>query len=188
MTVSAKMKSTSVKAGSVSKTGSRHKKGGADKSLLVSSFGFRDLDDFVAEVHTATPIKMVKIERSGIPGKVLTDLSVRMGVSFKRTWEVLGIPPATGSRKKAASDTTVNGQAGIAAIGVVKLIGIAQEMLDNSTSDQAKEFDVVKWFGEWIERPQAALGGGKPAEYLDTPAGIEMVGNLLGSIQSGAYL
>lgn len=51
----------------------------------------------------------------------------------------------------------------------------------------ADGFDAVKWLGQWLERPQPALGGRRPADLMDTPTGMEMVAGLLGSIRSGAY-
>ena len=82
----------------------------------------------------------------------------------------------------------MDGRAGLAAIGMIKLLGMAQDIVDDSTADEARSFDTVKWLGQWIERPQAALGGRKPADYLDTPTGLEIVAQLLGAIRSGAYL
>ena len=61
-------------------------------------------------------------------------------------------------------------------------------IVQDSTAAEAKNFDTVKWLGQWIERPQPALGGSKPADYLDTPTGVEIVSKLLGAMRSGAYL
>ena len=69
-----------------------------------------------------------------------------------------------------------------------KLLGIAQDIVEDSTAADANGFDTVKWLGQWIERPQPALGGRKPADYLDTPTGVEIVTQLLGAMRSGAYL
>jgi uncharacterized protein (DUF2384 family) len=70
---------------------------------------------------------------------------------------------------------------------MVKLLGIAQSIVANSTASEARDFDAAKWLGLWIERPQPALGGRKPADILDTPTGVEVVARLLGSVESGAY-
>lgn len=145
------------------------------------------VDAYLKEMHEATPLEMVEIERIGVPGAFITDLSKRMDIPSKRIFEVLRIPPATAARKSAPGEN-VDGRAGLAAIGMIKLIRVAQEILDDSTSDAAKDFDVVRWLGQWIEQPQPALGGRKPAEYLDTPTGIELVCRVIGAMQSGAYL
>ncbi|HEY1057989.1 MAG TPA: MbcA/ParS/Xre antitoxin family protein [Limnobacter sp.] len=110
-----------------------------------------------------------------------------MDIPSKRIYEMLRIPPATAARK-AAPGVVLDGRAGLAAIGMIKLITVAQSIVDDSTAPSADQFDVVKWLGQWIEQPQPALGGQKPSELLDTPTGIELVCRVLGALQSGAYL
>jgi hypothetical protein len=51
----------------------------------------------------------------------------------------------------------------------------------------AEGFDASRWVGEWLERPLPALGGAKPAEYMDTMEGQELISRLLAQAQSGAY-
>jgi putative toxin-antitoxin system antitoxin component (TIGR02293 family) len=144
------------------------------------------VDAYLQRVHDATPMQIVEIERQGVAGAFITDLSQRMDLPSSRLYAMLRVPKATAARK-AAEGSVVDGRAGQAAIGMVKLLGIAQDIVRNSTAEAARDFDAVKWLGQWIERPQPALGGRKPADLLDTPTGIEMVARLLGSIQSGAY-
>ena len=74
------------------------------------------------------------------------------------------------------------------AIGMIKLLSIAQDIVENSTATEAQNFDAAKWLGQWIETPQPALGGLKPADLIDTPTGVAIVARVLGSLQSGAYL
>ena len=85
-------------------------------------------------------------------------------------------------------DVFKHGRAGLAAMGMAKLLGIAQDIVQDSTSPEAEGFDTAKWLGQWIERPQPALGGRKPVDFLDTPTGVEMVAQVLGAVRSGAYL
>jgi len=66
-------------------------------------------------------------------------------------------------------------------------MGVAQEIAAASTHPDAAGLDVPRWLGRWIEQPQPALGGRRPAELLDTPTGAEVVTRLLGSMASGAY-
>lgn len=145
------------------------------------------VDAYLKQVHEATPVQMVEMERLGVAGTFITDLSKRMELPSSRVFAMLRIPPATAARK-AASGAVVDGRAGLAAIGMIKLLGIAQDIVEDSTASEAQSFDTVKWLGQWIERPQPALGGKKPADYLDTPSGVEMVAQLLGAMRSGAYL
>ncbi len=145
------------------------------------------VDAYLKQVHEATPVQMVEMERQGVAGTFITDLSKRMELPSSRVFAMLRIPPATAARKSAAA-AVVDGRAGLAAIGMIKLLGIAQDIVEDSTAADAKDFDTVKWLGQWIERPQPALGGRKPADYLDTPNGVEIVAQLLGAIHSAAYL
>lgn len=144
------------------------------------------VDSYVRAVAGATPMQIVEIERQGVQGIFIKDLSKRMDLSASRIFAILGVPKAT-AEKKAAAGEWVAGSGGQAAVGMIKLLGIAQAIADNSTAAQAEGFDAAKWLGQWIERPQPALGGRKPADLIDTPTGVEVVARLLGSIESGAY-
>ena len=146
----------------------------------------KGVDEYVRQVASATPMQIVEIERFGVIGSLIKDLSKRMEIPSSRIFTILGIPKAT-AEMKAAGGKMVAGGGGQAAIGMVKLLGIAQEIVANSTATEAKGFDAAKWLGQWIERPQPFLGGRKPADLLDTPTGVEVVARLLGSIESGAY-
>ena len=144
------------------------------------------VDAYLKQVHNATPMQIVEIERAGVAGAFITDLSSRMDLPSSRVFTMLRIPKATAARKMAEG-SIIDGRAGQAAIGMVKLLGMAQDIVHDSTAKQAKDFDSVKWLGLWIEQPQPALGGRKPADLLDTPTGVDMVARVLGAIQSGAY-
>ena len=144
------------------------------------------VDAYLKQVHNATPMQIVEIERAGVAGAFIADLSSRMDLPSSRVFTMLRIPKATAARKMAEG-SIIDGRAGQAAIGMVKLLGMAQDIVRDSTAKQAKDFDSVKWLGLWIEQPQPALGGRKPADLLDTPTGVGMVARVLGAIQSGAY-
>jgi len=159
---------------------------GEKKNVIV--YRAKDgVDHYVRQVAAATPIQIVEIEREGVLGSFIKDLSKRMEVPSSRVFNILGVPKAT-AEKKAATGEMVGGRGGQAAIGMVKLLAIAQEIVANSTASDAKGFDAAKWLGRWIERPQPSLGGRRPADLIDTPTGVEVVARLLGSIESGAYL
>lgn len=146
----------------------------------------RGVDAYVRAVASATPMEIVEIERQGVLGAFIKDLSKRMEVPTSRIFTILGVPKAT-AEKKAAAGELVSGSGGQAAVGMIRLLGIAHDIVSNSTAAEAKTFDAAKWLGKWIERPQAALGGRKPADLIDTPTGVEVVARLLGSVESGAY-
>ena len=144
------------------------------------------IDVYVQQIRDATPMQIVEIERKGVPGFFIKDLSKRMEIPSSRIFRILGLAKAT-AEKKAAAGEMIAGRGGQAAIGMVKLLGIARRVVAESTADAAQDFDAARWLGRWIERPQAALGGRKPADLLDTPTGMQVVARLLGSIESGAY-
>ena len=146
----------------------------------------KGVDAYVQEVFDASPMEIIEIERIGVDGGFLKDLSKRIDLPASRVFAMLGVPRATGEAK-AAKGEMLTGTGGQAAVGFIKLLGIAQEMVNNSTAEAAKDFDAARWLGQWIERPQPSLGGRKPADLIDTRTGIEVVAKLLGAIESGAY-
>lgn len=145
------------------------------------------IDAYLRQVNNATPMQRVAIERQGVQGSFVKDLSRRMAVPTSRFFTILGVPKAT-AEKKAASGQLINGSAGVAAVGMIRLVGMAQDMASNGQTHCAADFDAAAWLGKWIELPQPALGGLKPAALMDTPTGVEMVSRVLGAIESGAYL
>lgn len=151
--------------------------------LYVRSKG---IDDFVTHVHAADPIQLIETERKGVAGIFVKDLSRRMEIPAQRMFDILGVAKATAEKKVAAGEL-LTGNGGRAALGLARLLGIAKEIVDNSTAPEAKDFDSAKWLGQWLETPQPALGGRKPATLIDTPTGLEVVSKLLGAIESGAY-
>jgi len=158
----------------------------AESAGVIAYRSTKGVDDYIRQVARATPLQLVEIERQGVLGSFIKDLSKRMEIPSSRIFTILGVPKAT-AEKKAAAGERVEGSGGQAAIGMVRLVGIAQQIVANSSAREARTFDATKWLGQWIERPQSALGGRKPAELLDTPTGTELVARLLGSIESGAY-
>jgi putative toxin-antitoxin system antitoxin component (TIGR02293 family) len=144
------------------------------------------VDAYVRSVRQAAPMEIVRLERQGVQGRFIKDLSKSMGLASSRVFSILGVPKAT-AEKKAAAGEFVTGRGGQSAVGMIKLLGIAQDMVENSTATEAKNFDTAKWLGQWIETPHPALGGHKPADFIDTPTGVAIVARVLGAIQSGAY-
>lgn len=147
----------------------------------------RGVPEFVSRVASATPMEMVSAERVGVNSLFLKDVSKYMNVSAVRIFDIVGVPKAT-AEKKVAAQELIAGAGGQAALGLARLLAIANEIVANSTSPDADGFDAGKWLGQWIERSQPALGGKKPAELIGTPTGLAMVSRVLSSIESGAYL
>lgn len=151
------------------------------RSALV--YAPHKFDAFVSGVHLAPPMQLLETERAGVDAVFLSEMAVRMDMSYTQLAHMLGMSKATAARK-LANNEKINGAA---AIALARLLALADEIVQDSTAPEAKTFDTAKWLGQWIERPQPALGGHKPAELLDTPTGVAMVTKLLGAIRSGAY-
>lgn len=176
-----------VRAAAMRGQGKTARRSGGSKDIDVIVYhSSKGVDDYAHRLARATPLQLVEIERQGVLGSFIKDLAKRMEIPSSRIFTMLGIPKATAEKKAAAGDR-VQGRGGQAAIGMVRLLGIAQDIVANSTAPEAKTFDAAKWLGQWIECPQLALGGRKPADLLDTPTGVDVVARLLGSIESGAY-
>lgn len=141
---------------------------------------------FVARVAAATPMEIVEVERRGVDGMFLKDLSRHMQLPVVRLFNIVGVPKATAEKKVAAKEP-ITGAGGQAALGLARLLAIATAIVERSTAPEAEGFDAAKWLGQWIERPQPALGGRKPADLVGTPTGLEMVARVLGALESGAY-
>lgn len=131
-------------------------------------------------------MQLIETERKGMAGVLVKDLARRMGIPAQRMFAILGVPKATAEKKVAAGEMLV-GAGGHAALGLVRLLGVAQAIVADSTAPEAADFDAARWLGRWIETPQPALGGRLPADLIDTPTGHEVVARLLGAIESGAY-
>lgn len=140
-----------------------------------------------AQLRNAPLAERVAIEREGVPFQVVQGLIEGIGSSssdFRRN--VLRMPKATFS-KKMKEMALFSGTPGQSVVGLLELINKVEDMLLAEHGDALAGFDVEKWVGQWIQRPQPALGGMAPADLLDTPSGRESVMRVLGAIQSGAY-
>ncbi|WP_231385656.1 antitoxin Xre/MbcA/ParS toxin-binding domain-containing protein [Thiomonas sp. FB-6] len=156
------------------------------KHRLITYIHSKGVEAFVTSVAKATPMEIVEVERHGIDSIFLKDLSKFMDIPAVRIFDIVGIPKATAEKKVAAKER-ISGAGGQAALGLARLLAIAKSIIENSTAAEAKDFDVAKWLGQWIERPQPVLGGRKPADLIGTPTGLDMVARVLGAIESGAY-
>ena len=70
-------------------------------------------------------------------------------------------------------------------LGIARLVAQVDAMMRES--GKLEGFDAAKWVAAWLDRPQSALGGRRPAELMDTAEGRDLVTDLVARIQSGAY-
>jgi putative toxin-antitoxin system antitoxin component (TIGR02293 family) len=133
------------------------------------------------------PLELVQLEREGVPGQLVKSLAHELDLPMVRFAQIIGAPKATVERNSAVG-RRVTGSGAYAALGTLRLLDMARELLAESTHPGARKVDPAKWLGQWIERPQPALGGKRPADLMDTPTGMAMVSRVLGAVSSGAYL
>lgn len=135
----------------------------------------------------ATPGERHKIIQQGIPADSIVDVASEMNIPRERLLTILRIPPST-AKRKIAQKAILSPEISARLVGVEKLIGQVEDMVRQSGDpDQVASFDAAKWIAHWIETPLPALGGDKPASYLDNDEGVTLVSNLLARMQSGGY-
>lgn len=149
--------------------------------------GTDDVDRFRAALRLAPLTARVSVEREGVPAEIVKGLIKEIGVGTVVFQGFVGIPKPTFT-KKMKEKARFGGTSGQSVVGLLDLINAVEDMLSaQKDNPEAETFDVAAWVGEWITRPQPALGGLAPAELMDTPSGRQSVMRVLGAIQSGAY-
>jgi hypothetical protein len=91
----------------------------------------------------------------------------------------LADPPHT------APDRTMHGPSGCPDLRPPAWLVALVERIVQESGDPV-DFDAVKWTTEWLEEANPALGGRKPAEFLDSGEGCAIVRGLVLRMQSGA--
>lgn len=141
------------------------------------------LFDFTG-VYSAAPIERIEWIRHGLDAVQVIKLAARLHTSQDQLMKLLGLPRATIVRKSKARQKLSTEQSE-RVIGLSKLIGQVQTMVEQSGNPAG--FDAAHWVAQWLDLPNAALGGRKPSELMDTVAGQDLVSSILAKLQSGAY-
>ncbi len=134
--------------------------------------------------YRATGFERVKMIREGVPATLLEVMVREMDISKERLFSTLRLPRATVDRK-IRNNAALSAEQSERVIGLERLIGQVEVMV--TESGKPSGFDSARWVGAWLERSVPALGGLKPAEFMDTMEGQEIVSRLLAQSQSGAY-
>jgi len=135
-------------------------------------------------LYRLEPLETVAAVKRGVPARFLMRIIRDMAMPKHYVVQTLGLAPSTAMRKME-SDATLNLDESERVLGMGKLIGQVQTIVEES-GDPAG-FDAAKWVAEWIKTPQRALGGKRPDELLDTADGRQLVSDLIARQQSGAY-
>jgi putative toxin-antitoxin system antitoxin component (TIGR02293 family) len=135
-------------------------------------------------VYTASGVERIAMIRRGVPAVALNEIVRKMAISKERLYATLRFPTSTIDRKIRNNDA-LSAEHSERLLGLERLIGQVEVML--SQSGTGEKFDADRWVGAWLDHPLPALGGARPAEYMDTIEGQELVSGLLAQSQSGAY-
>lgn len=129
-------------------------------------------------------VDRIDLVKEGVPARLLTALANDMDVTRDRLYRWLGIARATANRKVKA-DEMLSQDESERALGIARLVGQVERIVGESGN--AEGFDAAKWTAAWLQRPNRALGGKTPGEYMDTSDGRALVAGLIAQMQSGAY-
>lgn len=135
-------------------------------------------------LYRASIGERVELIRQGVPAHQVDELADAMCVTRERLSDILNLP-RTSVRRKIRQGIRLSTAQSERVIGLACLMGQVAAMLEHS--GDLKGFDVARWVGEWLERPVPALGGGRPADYMDTLTGQELVSSLIVQSQVGAF-
>jgi putative toxin-antitoxin system antitoxin component (TIGR02293 family) len=141
------------------------------------------VEEFSRSFHAAPKERIEEIRR-GVPAKRVGELSQVMDISKESLIGFLGLSRATLNRK-VQNNQPLSRDESERVVGIQALIGQVQAMVTQSGA--TGDFDAAKWVSRWLNEPLPALGGERPAAYMDTVEGQKLIGNLLAMIQSGAY-
>ena len=130
------------------------------------------------------PLEHVAMAKQGLPANAVPEFAERMGVSSEWLFSRLGLASATIGRK-LRSDTPLSTEEGARTLGLARLIGLAQRIVEESGTPAS--FNAAAWVAHWLEQPLPALGGEPPAHFMDTSEGQAIVAGLLAQIQHGTY-
>lgn len=130
------------------------------------------------------PMQQVSVAQAGVSSGIPQLVAQEMGIPKTRLYRTIGLAPATVSRNKR-QEKALNQDDSERVLGILSLIGQVERIVKESGEPEG--FDAGKWVAAWLERPQPALDGRRPAELMDSATGRQIVTDLVARIQSGAY-
>ena len=126
----------------------------------------------------------VNLIRCGVPAGIVASIAQTMDITKERFCDILRFPRSSVDRK-IQQGTTLTPEQSERIMGIQLLIRQVETMVTESGNPQG--FDPAHWTGQWLERPNPALGGAMPSDFLDTIEGQGIVSRLLAQSVSGAY-
>lgn len=136
------------------------------------------------EIWRATPQVRHHLIKAGYPARDAKRLFQGLQINQADVLKALNLSVAT-VNKKAKADQTLTVDESERVIGVAKLVGQLEAMVEESGDPEG--FDALAWLSRWLSEPSPALGHLKPIDLLDTMEGQALVSRTLAQAQSGAY-
>jgi len=139
------------------------------------------------EVFQATPVRRIDLIRAGVSAADFKSFVGGLDIQQEKIFGMLDIATATVNRK-ASRNEPLSREDSEKVVGMAKLIGQVETMLEESGDPEAAPgFDAARWLTNWMGQPVPALGGASPSQYMDTIEGQAMIARLLAAMQTGAY-
>lgn len=129
-------------------------------------------------------MEQVSIVKRGVNARLVDVLAASMHIPKEKLISTLGLTIATIQRKSHQQAALSSNESSLV-VGVGKLIGQVQKMVDESGTSE--NFDAARWVAQWWDQHLPALNGGCPRDFMDTAEGQAMVSLLLGRLQSAVY-
>jgi len=152
---------------------------------LGGSFHVRaDVLAYAKNLYQASAAEYAGVVRGKVPATHVDLIVDVTAVPKERLVRFLDLRPATIARKIREGEMLSTDQSE-RVLGLERLIGQVAVMVGDSGDSTG--FDAARWVGDWLEQPIPALGGAKPADYMDTIEGQERVSRLLVQSQAGVF-
>jgi len=129
-------------------------------------------------------MERIDLLKHGFPAIFLEVVAAELAIDKSQLYRTIGIARATADRK-LRQQKVLSQDESERVLGIASLVGQVERVVRESGEPEG--FNAATWTASWLERPQPALGGRRPGEFMDSAEGRAMVTNLVARMQSGAY-
>lgn len=136
------------------------------------------------DIYRASPEDRIRMIRKGVLAGNAKRMISDLHFDQQALLGALNLKTATVNRK-AARDEALSADESERVIGIARLVGQLQAIVEESGDPQG--FDAPLWLSQWLREPLPALGGIQPMNLLDTMEGQTLVSETLAKVQSGAF-
>lgn len=134
--------------------------------------------------YRQSPDEVITIVRQGVPAERLIEIGAGLHRSKEWLFRTLKLPRSTMDHKIRQHER-LSPEHSERVVGLERLIGQVQAMVE--ATETAPDFNACRWVGQWLDHPIPALGGAKPADFMDTLQGQALVSRLLAQAQAGVF-